>query len=99
MDIASGKQGQLADLWGNEPRVEHYRVNLDDLENVGANALENALTCDLMIVDEVGPMELQSNKFIQTVEKLVASDKPILAVVKLKLTILWLKVSSRPSSS
>jgi len=31
--------------------------------------LENVLRCDLIIVDEVGPIELQSNKFIQAVEK------------------------------
>ena len=83
MDIASGTAGQLADLWGKGPRVGHYRVNLDDLDNIGVRALENALTCDLIVVDEVGPRELLSTKFIQAAEKLVASEKPILAVVKL----------------
>ena len=83
MDLASGTTGQLADLWGNGPRVGHYRVNLHDLDNIGAHALENALTSELIIVDEVGPMELQSDKFIQAVEKVIASEKPILAVVKL----------------
>jgi nucleoside-triphosphatase len=83
IDIASGTQGQLADLWGKGPRVGHYRVNLEDLENIGLCALESALTCDLIVVDEVGPMELQSDKFAQAVEKIIVSDKPILAVVKL----------------
>jgi nucleoside-triphosphatase len=45
--------------------------------------LENTLACDLIVFDEVGPMELQSPKFIQAVEKAVASEKPILVVVKL----------------
>ena len=83
MDIASGTQGQLADIWGNGPRVGQYRVNLHDLDNTGAYALEIALACDLIVVDEVGPMELQSPKFIHDVEKVVASEKPVLAVVKL----------------
>jgi nucleoside-triphosphatase len=83
MDIASGTQGQLADLWGKGPRVGHYHVNLENLDNIGVHALENALTCDLIVVDEVGPMELQSDKFIQAVEKVIASEMPILAVVKL----------------
>ena len=82
IDIASGTQGQLADQWGKGPRVGHYRVNLDDLENIGICALETALTCDLIVVDEVGPMELKSDKFTQAVEKVIASEKPILAVVK-----------------
>jgi len=50
MDIASWTTGQLVDLWGNGPRVGHYRVNLHDLDNIGTYALENALTCDLIIV-------------------------------------------------
>ena len=83
IDAASGTQGQLADLWGKGPRVGHYRVNLEDLENIGIRALEKALTCDLIVVDEAGPMELQSDKFIQAVEKVIASEKPILVVVKL----------------
>jgi nucleoside-triphosphatase len=82
MDIASGATGQLSDLWGNGPRVGQYRVNLDDLDNIGTHSLENALACDLIVIDEVGPMELQSDKFIRAVEKVVASEKPILGVVK-----------------
>ncbi len=82
VDIASGMQGQLADLWGNGPRVGHYRVNLDDLEKISLSAFETALTCDLIVVDEVGPMELQSHKFIQAVDKVIVSEKPILVVVK-----------------
>ena len=61
----------------------HYRVNIDDLENIGLHALESAMACDLIVVDEVGPMELQSDKFTQALEKVIASEKPILAVVKL----------------
>ncbi|MCJ7445123.1 MAG: NTPase [Methanotrichaceae archaeon] len=83
MDIASGATGQLSDLWGKGPRVGQYRVNLVDLDNIGTPALENALNCDLIVVDEVGPMELQSNKFIQAVENVIASEKSILVVVKL----------------
>jgi nucleoside-triphosphatase len=45
--------------------------------------LELALNCDSIVIDEVGPMELQSGKFVQAVEKVVESEKPILAIVKL----------------
>ena len=40
----------------------------------------------MIVVDEVGPMELQSDKFIQTVEKVIALEKSILVVVKLGYT-------------
>jgi nucleoside-triphosphatase len=86
IDLASGTQGQLADLWGKGPTVGHYHVNLDDLENIGLRALETALAFDLIVIDEVGPMELQSDKFIQAVGKVIALEKTILCVVKLGYT-------------
>jgi nucleoside-triphosphatase len=86
IDLASGTAGQLADLWGNGPSVGHYRVNLDDLEKIGLRALDNVLEYDLIVVDEVGPMELKSDKFNQAVEKVIASEKPILVVVEVGYT-------------
>jgi nucleoside-triphosphatase len=56
------------------------------LESIGLRALKSALACDLIVVDEVGPMELQSDKFCQAVDKVLASEKPTLAVVKLGYT-------------
>jgi nucleoside-triphosphatase len=46
-----------------------YRVRLDDLDQIGAQAVENALNSDLIIVDEIGPMELSSGRFVIAVEK------------------------------
>ncbi len=37
--------------------VGYYAVNLADLDNIGTNALINALKFDLIVIDEVGPME------------------------------------------
>jgi len=44
-------------------------------------------------------MELQSPKFVQAVEKVIASEKPIISIVSWDITILWLKISGGPSSS
>ena len=54
----------LADETGDGPQLGKYRVRLDDLDSVGAKAVENALNSDLIIVDEIGPMELSSRRFI-----------------------------------
>jgi len=54
---------------------------LDDLDRVGAKAIESALNSDLIIVDEIGPMELSSRRFILAVEKAIASPKPMLVVL------------------
>lgn len=81
LDLASGATGMLADETGDGPQLGKYRVRLDDLDNIGARAVENATGCDLIVVDEIGPMELSSRRFIAAVEKAMASEKPMLVVL------------------
>ena len=41
-----------------------YGVNINDLENIGARSLEQALkNDDLIIIDEIGKMEVFSEEF------------------------------------
>lgn len=81
LDLGSGRTGMLADETGNGPQLGKYRVRLDDLDQIGAKAIEDALKADLIVVDEVGPMELSSRRFIGAVEKAIASNKPMLVVL------------------
>ena len=81
LDLASGAVGILADEQGKGPQLGKYRVHLDDLDQIGARAVEEAVNCDLIVVDEVGPMELSSRRFISAVEKAMASPKPMLVVL------------------
>lgn len=81
LDLGSGQTGMLADETGNGPQLGKYRVRLDDLDQIGAKAIEDALKADLIVVDEVGPMELSSRRFIGAVEKAIASNKPMLVVL------------------
>lgn len=82
LDLASGQTGMLADEMGSGPQLGKYRVHLDDLDNIGAHAVENALDCDLIVVDEIGPMEMSSRRFISAVEKAIVSDKNMLVVLQ-----------------
>jgi nucleoside-triphosphatase len=81
LDLGSGARGMLADETGTGPQLGKYKVRLDDLDNVGAKSVEDALGSDLIVVDEVGPMELSSRRFIAAVEKALASKKPMLVVL------------------
>jgi nucleoside-triphosphatase len=81
MDLATGKAGTLSHIKGNGPRFGKYRINLEDLEEIGAKALRNALSCNLVVIDEIGPMELISESFVDAVEDILESDKPVLAVL------------------
>ena len=87
IDIATGKEGILAHIHQrNGPRMGRYRVNLHDLEEIGVAAIDNALSAgSVVVIDEIGPMEISSGKFIPTVEHVVASDAPFIISTHAKL--------------
>jgi nucleoside-triphosphatase len=91
LDLSSGRRGWLAHVSQEiGPKLGKYRVNMSDLENIGANAVEVASeSCDVVAVDEVGPMELFSDSFKDTVKRAVDSDKLVIGVVHWK-TKNWL---------
>ncbi len=86
-DLTTGRSGQLASAASKfGPRVGRYRVNLSDLARIGAAGLEAAAkSSELIIIDEVGPMELVSPEFRRAVRMCIESGKPILAVVHERL--------------
>jgi len=86
-DLTSGRTGQLASVSSKfGPRVGRYRVNLTDLANVGAAGLLSAAdSSEVIVIDEVGPMELVSPEFRRGVQRCIDSGKPMLAVVHERL--------------
>ncbi len=78
-----GGEGILA--WKDHrggPRVGRYTVNLRDLEEVGVRGIiEGVERADFVVVDEVGPMELYSQRFREAVKNLLSSTKPALITV------------------
>lgn len=80
IDIATGREGVLASQHpGKGPKVGQYRVNLVDLERVGISAIEHAIReNELVVIDEIAPMELRSPAFIPAVEAALASSKSLL---------------------
>ena len=83
LDLTSGRHGWLAHVNGQSgPQVGKYYVNLDDLENIGTVAITQAIEkCSAIVIDEIGPMELYSQKFKQAVAQALESRKLVLAVV------------------
>ncbi len=86
IDLTNGKHGWLAHVKKKEgPQIGKYHVNLEDLENIGINAITEAVEkCAVVVIDEIGPMELFSQKFKQAVRKALESSKLVLAVVHAK---------------
>jgi len=86
LGLESSAHGWLANVnQKTGPRVGRYRVNLADLENLGAESvLKAAESCDVVVIDEVGPMELFSRKFEEAAEKAVESSKLVVGIVHWK---------------
>jgi nucleoside-triphosphatase len=87
IDVNSGSIGWLAHVkLKGGPQVGKYQVNLKDLENIGVRAITNALeTSDVVVIDEIGPMELLSQKFKDSVRKALESNKLIIAIIHQKI--------------
>jgi len=86
LDLTSYKRGWLAHVNQKRgPQVGKYRVNIEDLNAIGAKAVTEAVEkCEVIAIDEVGPMELYSERFKEAVRKALESHKLVLAVVHWK---------------
>ena len=68
------------------PRVCKYRVNLQDLSNIGVKGLDRAIKeADYIIIDEIGPMELQGKDFQVAVNNILEGTKPVLGIIHWKM--------------
>jgi len=65
-------------------RVSKYGVDIDSLDRVGVSALQQAAEqCDLVVVDEIGKMELFSANFREAVLQIIGSEKRVLGTIML----------------
>lgn len=82
-DFATGQKGWLAHInQPSGPQVSKYRVNLQDLDQIGVNAIRNALKdAQVIVIDEIGPMELFSKAFQQVVKDAADSQKLVIGVI------------------
>ncbi len=78
-----GEEAILAHVNIHSPyRVSKYGVDIDGLERVGVPALHKAVEqCDLVVIDEIGKMELFSAKFRGAVSQMITSGKRVLGTI------------------
>lgn len=83
VDLSTGQRGWLAHV--NQPvgpQVSKYRVNLEDLNNIGAKSIRDAVTnAQIIIIDEIGPMELFSPHFKGAVSEALNSHRAVLGTI------------------
>jgi nucleoside-triphosphatase len=87
VDLESGAEAQLASVSSKAgPRVGKYLVHVENLDTFAVGSIDRALErCDLVVIDEIGPMELKSQKFVDAVRRALSSDKPLLATLHYRL--------------
>lgn len=90
IDLHTGATGILSHVNLKEgPRLGRYVINIKDLESMGVKALMDGLKkheVRLLVLDEIGPMELHSRRFISAAMQAAACGKPFLGTVQLKLS-------------
>ncbi|MDV3103439.1 NTPase [Thermococcus waiotapuensis] len=84
--LDTGEEGTLASIRGTShlPGLPFgkYLVHVDEIDRVAVPAIKRALVeADLIVIDEIGPMEYRSDEFIKAVGEVLKSEKPLLAVV------------------
>ncbi len=80
-----GQDAILAHIDIHSPyRVSKYGVDIDSLDRVGVSALHKAAQqCDLVVVDEIGKMELFSANFREAVLRVIGSGNRVLGTIML----------------
>jgi len=80
-----GQEAILAHVSISSPyQVSKYRVDTDALDRVGVAALRQALKeSDLVVIDEIGKMELLSPQFKEAVTQAIDSGKKVLGTIML----------------
>jgi len=80
-----GQEAILAHVGISSPyQVSKYRVDTDSLDRVGVSTLRQALKeSDLIVIDEIGKMELLSPQFKEAVTQAINSGKKVLGTIML----------------
>ena len=90
-----GREGVLAHMGiKSRYRVGKYGVNIEDLENIAVKSVEESLDKDIIVIDEIGKMEIFSEKFRNTLEKALDTGK-VLGTIMKKSNYFADKVKSR----
>jgi len=82
-DLETGREVVMASADSAAgPRIGRYRVDVEAISDVGAKAVKQAIErADVVVIDEIGPMELLSDEMRRAIAKAMEADKPVLGVV------------------
>lgn len=93
-----GEEGVLAHVRiRGGPRIGRYGVDLEALERLGVARIRRAVARGaLVVVDEIGPMEVLSAAFRRAVLEALASDSPVLGTIVWRSTPFTDRIKAMP---
>jgi nucleoside-triphosphatase len=82
----NGRSGTLAHVrLQDAPHVGKYGVNLGDLQAIGVTAIRQAIaTKEVVVIDEIGKMEMFSESFRDAVLEALNSDRDVVGTIMLR---------------
>jgi nucleoside-triphosphatase len=82
IETIEGERGTLAHVeFSGPPRVGRYGVDLEEFERIALPALAEAPRSGVTVIDELGKMELASERFRDAVSRLLEQAVPLVATV------------------
>jgi nucleoside-triphosphatase len=97
-DIATGEKQIMASADRSSPvSVGRYGVDLQSIQDVGVKAINSAVAeADLVVIDEIGKMELAVSEFKTSVAGALNSAKPVLGTIGMRLkTVFVVDIKNR----
>lgn len=85
-DVMTGEKQVFASTeFESKIMVGKIGVDLSKLEEVGVKAIKNACEqCDIIVIDEIGKMEVESEMFVEAVKEALDVDKPMILTLHKK---------------
>lgn len=86
IDLVSKEEKILASVNIQQgPNVSKYKVNIEGIDYIVDKFLESFDNAAFIIIDEIGMMEFYSKKFKETIDKVLNSNKIVIATLSKKL--------------
>ena len=85
VDLTTNERATLSSTTGSGPRMGKYFVDLDGCRFAVKSLIKAIKNSDVIICDELGPMEFKSKEFIDCAMDMLEIDKPIIVVVHKRL--------------
>lgn len=83
VDVMTGDSWILAHLdYDDDPRVGKYRVNVANVDALCAATFPRTFDkADFIVIDEIAPMEVCSDEFVQQVRRALDADLPLVTAI------------------